>query len=220
MDKSVCKTAQTQVVAFRTTASRPTTATSLVASMQQLFSNCTLTESRFLLSELFEDAIKRGLRASRAQESESQLKATLSIREQERNQELEMLRLAMQQAGVPFDNLETVLPASTDSSAPDRGGVATTSVCPYHGINVGPGGCECCSGVPSSAVPSDESSDSDDGLPKPYGESATVSSASRSVTRPPNNTMSNSMYAALRGNQSGEYSLPLSQSWCGTVHFA
>ncbi|CAH8582097.1 unnamed protein product [Heterobilharzia americana] len=121
-------------------------------SVHALFSSCTLTEARFLLAQLFETAVSRGLLASRLQQNEAQLRANLSVREQEREQELEMLKLAMQHAGIPPDSLEAIFSVNERS-------VKKTNYCPHHGTLSNPG-CECCTyGISSAPISSEDSSD-------------------------------------------------------------
>ncbi|KAH8871452.1 Kinesin-like protein KIF21A [Schistosoma japonicum] len=123
-------------------------------NVHALFSSCTLTEARFLLSKLFETAVSRGLLASRLQQNENQLRANILVREQEREQELEMLKLAMQHAGISSDSVEVIFSGNERSNR-------KTNLCPHHGTsNIT--GCECCTYAISSAPLSSE--DSSDGI--------------------------------------------------------
>ncbi|CAH8557297.1 unnamed protein product [Schistosoma intercalatum] len=121
-------------------------------NIHALFSSCTLTEARFLLSKLFDTAVSRGLLASRLQQNENQLRANMLVKEQEREQELEMLKLAIQQSGVSSDNVEAIFSGNERL-------IRRINSCPYHGTsNVT--GCECCScAVLSAPLSSEDSSD-------------------------------------------------------------
>ncbi|KAG5450076.1 Kinesin-like protein kif21a [Clonorchis sinensis] len=136
-------------------ASRPKFASARSAMIHTLFANCTLSESRFLLGQLYEDTITRALQVNRLQHSEAQLRATLSVWEQERQQELEVLRLAMQHAGLPLDTVDNVISVAGSSESNKN-----VNICPHHGPMTG-NTCDCCSvtGVTSSApISSDDSS--------------------------------------------------------------
>ncbi|KAK4470605.1 hypothetical protein MN116_006143, partial [Schistosoma mekongi] len=122
-------------------------------NVHALFSSCTLAEARFLLSKLFETAVSRGLLASRLQQNENQLRANILVREQEREQELEMLKLAMQHAGISSDSVEAIFSGNERSNR-------KAILCPHHETpNIT--GCECCTYALSSAPLSSE--DSSDG---------------------------------------------------------
>ncbi|KAF7232565.1 hypothetical protein EG68_09166 [Paragonimus skrjabini miyazakii] len=129
-------------------------------STQLLFSHCTLAESRFLLNQLYAQIVSRTLQISRLEQNEAQLRANLSVWEQEREQELEVLRLAMRHAGLPLDSVDNVLSVANNSERSEK---TTAFACPRHG-SATVATCECCSvmGLASSAPPSSEDS-SDEG---------------------------------------------------------
>ncbi|CAL8106522.1 unnamed protein product [Calicophoron daubneyi] len=198
LDKCAPKAAG--VVAPRTRAPNSRSATGANAT-QLLFSGCSLSESRFLLNQLFENAVSRALQASRLQLSEAQLRANLSVWEQEREQELEVLRIAMQHAGIPMESIEAVLSVAGNG---DRPRSKSTTVCPQHG-SLAVAGCECCSltGEPPSApISSDESSDEDNHPHSDHGTSLSIigqSMAGQSSYHPCQG-MSHSMYASLEAS--------------------
>ncbi|OON22728.1 kinesin motor domain protein, partial [Opisthorchis viverrini] len=154
------------------------------AVVHTLFANCTLSESRFLLGQLYEDTITRALQVNRLRLSEAQLRATLSVWEQERQQELEVLRLAMQHAGLPLDTVDNVISVAGSSESNKN-----VNICPHHGPMTG-NTCDCCSvtGVTSSApISSDDSSDEEQ-----RNENHWSSASNRA-----NDLMSQSMYATM-----------------------
>ncbi|TPP66401.1 Kinesin protein [Fasciola gigantica] len=156
-----------------------------------VFTNCSLTESRFLLGQLYEDAVSRALLVSRLQQSEAQLRANLSVWEQEREQEIEVLRLAMQHAGLPTESVDNVLSVTNSGDRNTRPTSATP--CPQHGL-ASQSGCECCSitnGMVSAPLSSDDSSGPEDSR-------ADDPSVERSLGRYyGGHVMSHSMYATL-----------------------
>ncbi|VDP73760.1 unnamed protein product [Echinostoma caproni] len=141
---------------------RANTARSMTNPTLALFTNCTLSESRFLLGQLYENAVTRALHVTRLQQSEAQLRASLSVWEQEREQELEVLRLAMQHAGLPIESVDNVLSVTNFNDRSAR--AVSGTVCPQHGP-VSQSGCDCCSvtnGLISAPLSSDDSSGADD----------------------------------------------------------
>ncbi|KAG5450077.1 Kinesin-like protein kif21a, variant 2 [Clonorchis sinensis] len=170
-------------------ASRPKFASARSAMIHTLFANCTLSESRFLLGQLYEDTITRALQVNRLQHSEAQLRATLSVWEQERQQELEVLRLAMQHAGLPLDTVDNVISVAGSSESNKN-----VNICPHHGPMTG-NTCDCCSvtGVTSSApISSDDSSGEEQRNENHWSSGMYPVPSIR-----PNDLMSQSMYATM-----------------------
>lgn len=156
-----------------------------------IFTNCSLSESRFLLSQLYEDDVSRALLVTRLQQSEAQLRTNLSVWEQEREQEMEVLRLAMQHAGLPVESVDNVLSVTNPGDRSTRPNSST--LCPQHGL-VSHTGCECCSvtnnGLTSATLSSDDSSGAE--------ESRVDASTGRSFGRYyGGHLMSHSMYDTL-----------------------
>ncbi|VEL31317.1 unnamed protein product [Protopolystoma xenopodis] len=93
---------------------------------------CNMTEARYLLDRLFEMVVERDLTAKRCQSAVAQLRADFAISHSERNQELDMLRLALQHAGVPLDNLESLLcvaePARESNNSRRHRRMATSAI--------------------------------------------------------------------------------------------
>ncbi|KAF6779862.1 hypothetical protein AHF37_00633 [Paragonimus kellicotti] len=182
LDKSGSKV----TTAVSTTGPKLSNITSM--STQLLFSHCTLAESRFLLNQLYAQIVSRTLQISRLEQNEAQLRANLSVWEQEREQELEILRLAMQHAGLPLDSVDNVLSMANNSERSEK---TTAFVCPRHG-SATVATCECCSvmGPASSAPPSsDDSSDE--------GEQSENLTLLDHRSGPAMGLMSQSMYATL-----------------------
>ncbi|CAH8855280.1 unnamed protein product [Trichobilharzia szidati] len=152
-------------------------------NVHAVFSSCTLSEARFLLTQLFEAAVSRGLLAARLQQREIQLQASLSMKEQEREQELELIKLAMQNAGISPDCMGTVF---SINEPPFR-----KPFCPHNGkSNIT--GYECCPYTLSSAPISSE--DSSDELQNEDNQIQTYSNILSNQNRFP---MSSSMYANM-----------------------
>lgn len=183
---------QASIIELDKSSSKSTTSLSKTACLPSttactLFSNCTLSESRFLLDQLYTHLISYKLQANRLHQSESQSRNNLAAWKQEREHEFEVLRLTMQHAGLPLDIVDNVLSMATIANHSDK----STALCPHHG-SASVTGCELCSlsGIPSSAPLSSEDSSEEAG----QMESCT-SLSNKNVL--PSTSMSQSLYGSL-----------------------
>lgn len=75
----------------------------LEESVSDIIGNCSLDEAQYLLEQVYQLAISKGILAQTLEMQETSLKFQLETKCQEREQTLDMLRIALQYSTVPFD---------------------------------------------------------------------------------------------------------------------